>query len=75
MQNQTVQPVESDLDGVKQYSNGQQNGRMRQELLQQFQGQGVTQPLPANFNEAISPRRRLNGSSPLLRALAEQIEK
>lgn len=64
MSDKTLQPVVSDKDLIEQPSNGWQNGRMRQELLQQFQRQGVTQPLPVDFVDAISPRRYRNGNGP-----------
>lgn len=72
---QTVQQDKGGADAVKAHANGFYNGWMRQALLQQFQRQGVTQSLPVDFNDAISPQRRNGSSSPLLEALAEQIEK
>lgn len=64
MYRRTIQQGTSDLDVVEQQANGRHNGHMRQELLRQFQRQGVTQPYPVDFTDAISPRPRQNGSDP-----------
>jgi len=64
MRNKTLKPLVSNEELIEQPANGWQNGRIRRELLQQFQRQGVTQPLPVDFVDAISPRRHRNGSGP-----------